>query len=76
MIGDRSVLVAKTLREAAVRTNTGLVVVAIRRARVEAVVNPDADAVLRAKDTPILVGPAGVSDSLSVIDPVGGTRGS
>ncbi len=67
-------LVAKTLREAAVRTNTGVVVVAIRRARVEAVVNPDA--VLRAKDTPILVGPAGVSDSLSVIDPVGGTHGS
>lgn len=67
LVGEQSVLVGKTLREAAIRSKTASMVVAIKRAQGEAVLSPTADTVVRAKDTLILSGPAGVSERLDDI---------
>ena len=69
VVGDRSPLSGKTLRECGVRRRSEAIVVAIKRADGEAIVNPDADTGLRAGDTLILVGPAGASDRLKAIEP-------
>lgn len=71
VIRKTSPLVGRTLREADVRIRTGAMVVAIKRADGEAIVNPDPDAGLGTHDTLILVGPIGVSDRLDAIDSVG-----
>ena len=60
-IVESSPLAGKTLREFHVRVDTDAVAVAIKRADGQAIVNPDADAVLAAGDTMILVGSAGVA---------------
>lgn len=70
VIRKNSPLVGRTLREANVRVRTGAMVVAIKRANGEAIVNPDADTGLGSRDTLILVGPIGVSDRLDAIDSV------
>ena len=67
-VSDRSPLVGRSLRDSHVRRKTGAIVVAIKRADGEALVNPDPDAHLEAKDTLILVGPAGVSSRLDNIE--------
>jgi len=67
-IGDESPLVGRSLRDSGVRRKTGAIVVAIKRADGEALVGPDPDAHLEAKDTLILVGPAGVSSRLDEIE--------
>lgn len=68
VVGDQSPLVGKTLRDSRIRHTTGSLVVAIKRADGEALVGPDPDARLGARDTLILVGPAGVSSRLEAIE--------
>ena len=67
-VSDQSPLVGRSLRDSHVRRKTGAIVIAIKRADGEALVNPDPDAHLEAKDTLILVGPAGVSSRLDKIE--------
>lgn len=67
-IGEQSPLVGRSLRDSGVRRKTGAIVVAIKRADGEALVGPNPDAHLEAKDTLILVGPAGVSSRLDAIE--------
>lgn len=67
-IDDSSPLVGRSLRDAHVRRHTGAIVVAIKRADGEALVGPDPDARLQARDTLILVGPSGVSNRLDEIE--------
>ncbi len=67
LVTDRSPLMGKTLRESAVRTRSGAIVVAIKRADGEAIINPEADTGLRSGDTLILVGRAGVSERLNTV---------
>ena len=67
VLGDQSPLVGKTLRDAHVRYKTGGTVVAIKRADGETLVSPHPDAILKADDTLILIGPAGVSSQLDSI---------
>lgn len=68
VIGERSPLAGKSLRDADVRQNTGAITVAIKKADGVAIVDPDPDATLSAGDTLILVGPKGVSERLDQID--------
>ncbi len=68
VIGDQSPLVGKTLRDSRIRHTTGSLVVAIKRADGEALVGPDPDSLLGARDILILVGPAGASSRLKAID--------
>ena len=67
-IGDHSPLVGRSLRDSDIRRKTGAVVVAIKRADGPTMLGPDPDAQLQAKDTLILVGPAGVSSRLETIE--------
>ncbi len=67
-VSDQSPLVGRSLRDSHVGRKTGAIVVAIKRADGEALVNPDPDAHLEARDTLILVGPAGVSSRLDEIE--------
>ncbi|MGB2984926.1 MAG: potassium channel protein [Phycisphaerae bacterium] len=67
-IGEQSPLVGRSLRDSGVRRKTGAIVVAIKRADGEALVGPNPDAHLEARDTLILVGPAGVSSRLDEIE--------
>ena len=64
IVGTRSPLVGRSLRESAVRKKTGASVVAIKQADGKTLFNPDPDAVVGAGDTLVLVGPAGVSSLL------------
>ena len=68
VVGERSPLAGKSLRNADVRQNTGAIAVAIKKADGAAIVDPDPDATLSAGDTLILVGPKGVSERLDQID--------
>lgn len=67
-VPEGSPLVGRTLRESHIRRRTGAIVVAIKRADGEAMVGPDPDAVLEARDTLILVGSAGMSERLPEIE--------
>jgi voltage-gated potassium channel len=64
VIGERSPLAGKMLRDSALREKTGAMVIAIKRAAGETLFNPGPDAVLEANDTLMLVGPGGVSSRL------------
>ena len=68
VLAEDSALVGKTLRTSRLRRNTGAIVVGIKRAGGEALVNPDPDAVLECNDTLILVGPSGISSRLDAIE--------
>jgi voltage-gated potassium channel len=70
VLRDDSPLVGRTLRDSGVRRTTGAIVAAIKRADGQALVSPDPDARLAARDTLIFVGPAGVSSRLDAIDHV------
>lgn len=67
VVADASPLVSATLREAHVRSRTGAIVIAIKRADGESIVNPEPDAVMAAGDTLILAGPVGVSGRLAAL---------
>jgi voltage-gated potassium channel len=64
VIGERSPLAGKLLRDSALREKTGAMVIAIKRAAGETLFNPGPDAVLEVNDTLMLVGPGGVSSRL------------
>lgn len=76
VVGGQSALAGVTLRDSLIRQKTGAIVVAVKRADGETLVNPEPDAVLNAGDTLIIVGPGGVSGRLGKIDPGATTAAS
>jgi voltage-gated potassium channel len=67
IVQERSSLVGKALRDSQLRESTGAMVIAIKRADGQTLLNPSPEAVLEPQDTLILVGPGGVSSRLDQI---------
>lgn len=71
VVGPKSPLKGRLLRDGAIRTGSNAIVVAIKSASGQAVFNPGADTAIQEGDTLILVGPGGVSERLAAIDAAG-----
>ena len=67
VVTESSPLRGRKLRDSLLRERTGAIIVAIKRADGKTLYSPDADAVLTAGDTLIIVGPTGVSAQLERI---------
>jgi voltage-gated potassium channel len=68
VISDQSVLCDVSLKDSLLRQKTGAMVVAIKRADGETLLNPQPETALKAHDTLIIVGQAGVSERLAQIE--------